>query len=112
MADSQTAACKYTVIYSFRDRAQQIWPDADWDGQGPPTEEGLVRFALQGFTPEEAESLVKLSVCQRGGFLPEWLAARRGKFFFNPDENPDDDTRRWAAFARSLAPRPGLSASA
>jgi hypothetical protein len=103
MAGAETPSPKYSIIYSFRDRDQQVWPEAVWEGPESPTEEGLVRFALQGFTPEEAGSLTKLSVCQTGGAIPKWLLARGGKFYFNPDVNPDADTRRWAEFARSLA---------
>lgn len=54
-------------------------------------------------TPRELRHLVKISVCQDTTHLPlvSFLAKRNGKFYFNPDVNPDDDTCNLAHFKAS-----------
>lgn len=97
-------APSHHFIYSYRRGEQQHW-EASWDRPGRPSEEELIRFALRGFTAEEARDLRKLSVCQIGGAIPEWLRASGGKYFFDADG--DAAEKRWAAVALSVSAGPG-----
>lgn len=88
-------SAKFELIYSFT-ALDQVFLDLHL-ARGV-TEDAFIVAALAELAPNELRQLVKISACQLGvgaQAAEPWILHRNGKFFFNPDVNPDADTRHW-----------------
>ena len=66
------------------------------------TEEKMITSALAELSVDELKNLVKFSFCQirksENEKIVEWFSKTNGKYYFNSDINPDNETKYWKNF--------------
>lgn len=89
-------------IASFRNSEQlviQIWVSNDIG------EKALITRLMESLSTEMLQDLIKFSICQ---YVDEpddqfdYLATTRGKYYFNPETNPDNETSDWTEHKNTI----------